>query len=160
LSSTIYVLLAVQRSKASADVVFDFLIDNSSVDINAVRQTPHQVDSTKEVPETFLFQAACTWHDPELVEVLLKRGANPDRPGLPLTPLVAFLQRVFSGVNTWWGAETDLRNARLLLDYGADPNEAREEDWNITGTSGRMIKRTPLLLAVSWKAPEAPELHG
>ncbi|KAL3485312.1 hypothetical protein BJX62DRAFT_243036 [Aspergillus germanicus] len=152
------VLWAVLRSKARADAIIVLLMEKCSLDINGVRRAPHQVDSTKVVPETFLIQAACTWHDPELVDVLLKRGANPYSPGLPLIPLVAFLQRVSSGVNNWWDAETDLRITRLLLDYGADPNGAREEDWNPTGTSGRMIQRTPLLLAVSWKVPEAVEL--
>ncbi|KAJ0418747.1 ankyrin repeat-containing domain protein [Aspergillus carlsbadensis] len=142
------VLCAVLRSQAKAEVIIDLLIDECSLDINAIHRTPHRFDSTKEVPETLLYQAACSWHDPELVEVLLQRGANPDSPGLPLTPLVAFLQMVSSGVNNWWDAGTDLRIARLLLDYGADPN----------GTSTGMIERTPLSLAVFWKAPEALDI--
>lgn len=66
-----------------------YLVQKCDFDINTI----YQLDNSSPGKLTFLQQAACLEHDPQMVEILLKEGANPDSPGFPYTPLSAFLKR-------------------------------------------------------------------
>lgn len=148
LRSSIWQVMHLQENR---DLFFHYFTETCSFDINAVYQTWLGSDQTA----TILSEAAQYSQDCDMVEFLLKEGADPESPGIPYTPLTATIAAQTSRTSHTMGSRI-VRVVKTLLAHGANVDGVRRSDLEPDGRLDPRTRQTPLLFALAW--PYEPEI--